>query len=350
MTRSPIDARLFAQFSPRGYESVPGQVFTARIPFSGSPELLEYDASRPDREKLDSRIRISDQTAEMAIGSAGDRLTESMIEEQVQQFKSELTTFADWANADAARYNEELLNTIRREVLQRKQLLDNTVRLNKALDIPIDVVDIQNRVNIPVTRKLMRLEEYRALRSEEQYRLPGEIYDGVLFLIASFGRAMERLPLTAQKFDEEGIRDIVLFVLNANYEGAASGEVFQGAGRTDILLNYQNRTAFIGEFKFWDGPRSVSGAIDQLCRYTVWRDTKASLVLLIKNINATTAIKGADAAVRNHPQFSRALNSPEPDARRDYVITSNTDSDRKISLTLLYVVIPNPASRHTSAG
>jgi hypothetical protein len=350
MTRSPIDARLFAKFGSSGFERVPGQVFTARIPFSGSPELLEYDASRPDRERLDSRIRIVDQIAEMDIGSAGDRLTEPMIDEQIQQFKSELTTFVDWANADAARYSEELLNTIRREVLQRKQLLDDTTRLNDALDIPIDEVDIEDQLNIPVTGKLMRLEEYRALRSEAQYRLSGEIYNSVLYLITSFGRAMERLPITAQKFDEEGIRDIVLFVLNANYEGAASGEVFQGAGRTDILLSYQNRTAFIGEFKFWDGPKSVSDAIDQLCRYTVWRDTKASLVVLIKNANATTAIEGADLAIRNHPQFSSALDCPEPDARRDYIITSNTDPDREISLALLYVVIPNPTSKHTSAG
>jgi hypothetical protein len=161
---------------------------------------------------------------------------------------------------------------------------------------------------------------------------------------------MERLPITARKFDEEGIRDIALFVLNANYEGAVSGEVFHGAGQTDILLNYKNTTAFIGEFKFWDGAKSVSDAIDQLFRYTVWRDTKASLVLLIKNVRATIAIKGADQAIRNHPQFSIALDSSDPDARRDYIVTSNTDPDRKISLALLYVAIPNPASKHFSAG
>ena len=108
---------------------------------------------------------------------------------------------------------------------------------------------------------------------------------------------MERLPITAQKFDEEGIRDIALFILNANYQGEAAGEVFNGAGKTDIMLNYRDRNAFIGEIKFWPGPERFSDAVDQLLSYTVWRDTKAALILLIKDVRATTAIRGADDVI-----------------------------------------------------
>jgi hypothetical protein len=341
MTRSSIDARRFAQLQG-GFRLIPGQVFTARIPFSGSSELLEYDSSKPDRVGTDSRVQIRGQIAEMQIGSAGAALTESMVQEQIQQFKDDLTRFAGWANADATEYNSILLDEIRREVMGRKRLLDETTRLDSVLDIPIVVVDAESQVEIPMKRKLLRLEEYGALHSEVQYHLSEEIFGSVLSLISSFGRAVERLPVTARKFDEQGIRDIVLFILNANYEGAAAGEVFHGAGRTDILLNHKDKVAFIGEFKFWDGPKSVSDAIDQLCRYTVWRDTKASFFLLIKSTRATTAIKGADKAIQSHPQFSAALESSEPDVRRDYVVISNSDPDRNISLSLLYIVIPKP--------
>lgn len=40
-------------------------------------------------------------------------------------------------------------------------------------------------------------------------------------------RAMERTP-TAAKLREEELRNLILIVLNANYEGAARGEVFNG--------------------------------------------------------------------------------------------------------------------------
>ncbi|MGC5288859.1 hypothetical protein [Micromonospora sp. DT231] len=156
---------------------------------------------------------------------------------------------------------------------------------------------------------------------------------------------MERLPDTARKLDEEAIRDLGLFILNANYEGAASGEVFNGAGKTDILLNHDGRAAFIGEFKFWGGPKAFSLAIDQLLAYTTWRDTKAALILLIKDVRATTAIDGADKTIREHPQFQSANANPFTSGRRSYVLASNTDPFRSVSVALLPVVIPDPREK-----
>jgi hypothetical protein len=49
-----------------------------------------------------------------------------------------------------------------------------------------------------------------------------------------------------------------------------------GRGETDLLVRHQGLNAFIGECKFWDGPRKFSGAIGQFLSYTVWRDNKAA--------------------------------------------------------------------------
>src|SRR5258708_37680504 len=68
MTRTPIKAGQFTEIGRGGLNQVPGQIFTTSIPFSGSPELLEYDASRPGREGIDSRIRVANPVAEMEIG------------------------------------------------------------------------------------------------------------------------------------------------------------------------------------------------------------------------------------------------------------------------------------------
>ncbi len=225
---------------------------------------------------------------------------------------------------------------------ERKQLLNETAELETALVIPIASVPADRQVEIPVIRKTVRLEEIGSRGTQDDFHLTDVIYEDVLQTLMSFSRAMERLPITARKFDEEGIRDIALFILNANYQGEAAGEVFNGAGKTDITLNYRDRNAFIGEFKFWSGQARFRDAVEQLLSYTVWRDTKAALILLIKDVRATTAIESADAVIRSHPQLRTAKEVSDPDARRDFVLASNSDPDRHVTVALLPVVIPNP--------
>jgi hypothetical protein len=38
--------------------------------------------------------------------------------------------------------------------------------------------------------------------------------------------------------------------LNSHYEGAATGETFNGTGKTDILVRHGLDNAFIGQCKF----------------------------------------------------------------------------------------------------
>jgi hypothetical protein len=340
ITRSPIKAGSFV-LGPT-FKRVPGQVLTVYIPFSGSLELLHYRASTSRRFGEDPNIYISEQTIEKEIGMIAERLTESAVTEQVQDFKRDMQTFVEWANVDAEHFNEELRNLVLIAVTERKHLLDETAELETALDIPITPVPADRQVAIPVVRKAVRLEELGSQEKQDDFHLTDVIYEDVLHRLISFGRAMERLPITARKFNEEGIRDVALFVLNANYQGEAAGEVFNGAGKTDITLNYRDRNAFIGEFKFWPGQARFRDAVEQLLSYTVWRDTKAALILLIKDVRATTAIDGADAVIRSHPQLRTAKEASDPNARRDYVLASNSDPDRHISVALLPIVIPNP--------
>ncbi|MBQ1060733.1 hypothetical protein [Micromonospora sp. C41] len=322
-------------------EELPGQAVTVRIPFTGSKELLQYGLLAYSALKP----TVSDDSAvELTIQSQG-RLTASTINSRVAEFISDVSGCVTKANADAAQFNAQLRSALRSKVYDRKDLLDDTADLDAALTIPLTSIATQARVEVPVQRKIVRVQESKSSSSPTEPHVSRQIYEDVIRTLSSFGRAMERLPDTARGLGEEAIRDLALFVLNANYEGAATGEAFNGAGKTDILLNYQNRSAFIGEFKFWGGPKAFSSAINQLCSYTTWRDTKAALILLVKDVRATTAIEGADQAIRSHPQFREARPSDRPMERRDYVLTSNTDSERLISVALLPVVIPDPRSK-----
>ena len=63
----------------------------------------------------------------------------------------------------------------------------------------------------------------------------------------------------------------------------ATGETFNYGGKTDILIRYQGNNIFIGECKFWKGPKSYLETIDQILRYVTWRDTKVAIFVFCKD-------------------------------------------------------------------
>ena len=74
-----------------------------------------------------------------------------------------------------------------------------------------------------------------------------------------------------------------LVQLNGAYEGQATGETFNGEGKTDILIRVEGKNIFVAECKFWSGEKAFLATIDQLLSYLCWRDTKAAVVVFNRN-------------------------------------------------------------------
>lgn len=138
--------------------------------------------------------------------------------------------------------------------------------------------------------------------------------------------------------DEEELRDLLLGNLNAYWQGGAGGELFNGSGKTDILIRHGDRNAFIAECKIWHGPKGVADALDQLLGYLVWRDSKAALVMFIKTKDPAATIEKLHAAVNAHPCYAMTKNATTPSSRVDYIITAD-DEGRRVSLAVFPVVI-----------
>ena len=102
-------------------------------------------------------------------------------------------------------------------------------------------------------------------------------FEDVLRMLRSMGRSMERTPSAFAQLDEEAFSSVFLATLNAQYEGRATGETFNVEGKTDILIRYEDRNLFIGECKIWDGPLTLSNAVDQALSYLSWRDSRAAI-------------------------------------------------------------------------
>jgi hypothetical protein len=164
-------------------------------------------------------------------------------------------------------------------------------------------------------------------------------YDYVLTVIERLAHNIERNPSTFFKMSEEQIRDLILVHLNGHYDGDATGETFNAAGKTDILIRADGRNAFIAECKFWTRKKGLHAAVDQLLGYLTWRDTKAALVLFSKNADFSAVLGTLAEAVPDHVQFKKELKRVSETHVR-YLFKQKLDASRDTYLAIMAFNIP----------
>lgn len=219
--------------------------------------------------------------------------------------------------------------------------------VSQALAIPLNRVDGSHAVDIPMHPRALTMSRLEVLARDagSEHGLAESVADALIDQIAAFGRALERLPATANKLagaDEESIRDVLLFVLNANWAGQVTGETFVGGGKTDIHMTWNGREAFIGECKFWAGPSQFAKALSQLLdRYTVWRATRVALVLFIRDrVDISATIAKAWTTITSHERFVAEASSGADELHAAHMAAQH-DRAQLVHLTLVPVVIPS---------
>jgi hypothetical protein len=93
---------------------------------------------------------------------------------------------------------------------------------------------------------------------------------------------MESAPEGFSLLEEEKLRDVLVSTLETHYENLVTGETFRKNGKTDILVRFENKAAFIAECKIWHGIKKFDDAVKQLFGYTTWKDTKVALIVFNK--------------------------------------------------------------------
>jgi hypothetical protein len=265
-----------------------------------------------------------------------------------EEWEKKLSANVKAANEMIEEHQADLESTISSIIKERRV---RVVALRSAaanLSIPLRAT-AKPTIAVPISARLLtvaQVEQSRASGVPEPALAEG-IAGDLIYMITSFGRALERLPKTADRLageDEEGIRDILLFILNANYGGLATGETFIGAGKSDILLRWRDKDAFIAECKFWHGESKFKLAIDQLLSYTVWRDTRIALILFIRDrADISAIVNKAIASVKRHERYLSTATTSEADESPEFLLASTSDDRRAIRLTLLTVAIPHSA-------
>ena len=245
-------------------------------------------------------------------------------------------------NSQIEQHNRALEDEARRRVTARRARLLQDRSLTASLQIPVHRRSDAPVNPVPLRRRTLNLPTTPAKPFDPEPVLSDELYEAALATIAGMGSVMERNPVTFHKLQEPALRDHLLLQLNGQFEGNAMGEVFNGAGKTDILIRAGDRNVFIAECKKWRGVAKFPEAVDQLLTYHTWRDTKAAIVLFIAQRNAQSIAELAAEALRAHSAFIRNGPAADPLRRINVVLRALDDERHEIRVALLPIVVPPP--------
>jgi hypothetical protein len=341
-TRSPVSevsTQARDEFFPDRVYTVSASKVVITFPVSGTAEMLAYQASTFSLSGDHGKVTGGAVTVEVIERT----LDAEVIRKQIDQVRQDVQRRVDWANTDLAAFRPSAEGEIRNAHSHRKARILNDRAVEEALGIPVRPVG-GPRPPVSAHRKQITLESRRAQSGfVPEPVLADAIYEDVLQVVRSWATTLERTPKTADKLDEEELRDLLLGTLNGYWRGAAGGELFNGSGKTDILIREGDRNAFIAECKIWRGSKAVSHALDQLLSYLVWRDSKAALVMFIKTADPAATIDKLHAAVGTHDRHVLSKAASDPSSRVDSILAADAEG-RRVSLAVLPAVLPSRSS------
>jgi hypothetical protein len=264
------------------------------------------------------------------------------IRRQFDQIVSTIKRYLTAITSESERLFDTLFGEIRGLILQRRKELERAGQIAKDLGYPLRRRDDSQRIVVPLVRKRIVIGVPVGSPKpvvQEPY-LEDAIYGEILDVLASMSLLLERSPATFAHLAEEIIRDLFLLQLNGQFEGKATGETFNAAGKTDILLREQDKNIFIAECKFWNGPKSLVDAVDQVLSYLTWRDSKTAVLVFSRRKDFSRTVEEAQKTLHTHSQFRQVLACERQTSFRARMARRD-DEDRRIDLTVMMFNIPS---------
>ena len=317
---------------------VTGTRMTYYIPFSGDSDLFNL---RPSTQtSVLSRADVKDGELVMVYEERPE--SSSRIGQRFDEDLKLLKRYLAWSAKDIAPYNSSLCKKVsesikarRDKLLKDRELANQTgFAVRRGIDTPTTYIAPQVKRTITP-----QLPPESAAANQLDPMLGTEDYEYILSVISRMGVSIERDPSAYTEMNEENLRQQFLVQLNGHYEGQATGETFNGEGKTDILIRVQNRNIFIAECKFWRGTKAFIEAIDQLQGYTTWRDVKTALIVFNRDTAMSTVLDKLPEATKSHPNY-KSEQSYESETGFRYIFRHRDDPQRDIMLTVLVFNVP----------
>jgi hypothetical protein len=323
--------------------SRPMPVYTFHIPFTGFPDLLHCTPTTRLLQTLN--VQADRSLGRIAFDVVCAENDAGFVNSQYQENGRFIREQSSHLRTDTDRYNAAIPTRVRELFSARKAELMRQADVASKLVVPLRKNAAPATFAVPVKspKRIFPRPEAPVSGSHETHpTLDVSLYAEILQLVHDFGMQMERLPGTYQGKDEQTLRDHFLLMLQPHFgmEGSATGETFNAAGKTDILLRYENRNLFIAEFKFWQGAKKHSEAIDQLLSYLTWRDSKAAIVYFIRAKEIVQPLRAIEESTPQHAAFVKFTERKE-ESWFSYEFHLPGDARRLVKVAILCFHLPD---------
>jgi hypothetical protein len=318
----------------------PGYRVVIQVPFEGEADVFKLRPSsftfNPPRGRVNGKALI------LTIDYPRDQQVD--IDARAQEFIRTVSQWLGFARADITAFNSRLPELARQSIALRRQGLDERDAHLAKSKIPVRRLEAGKKTYFPevlIRRPAPLLPTTRGDDKAPMLEpvLEERVFEHILGVIRMQGRQMEQSPATYAGMGEEDRRQTIVATLNTHYEGRAHAEAFNVQGKTDVLIRYEGRNLFICECKFWTGAESLTGTIDQLFRYSGWRDTKLAIVMFVREKALTPILDKARSVLSIHPRLVEWKKAAEETELRAFVRWPGDDK-RLADLNVFFVHTP----------
>jgi len=332
-------SRAISEHSLEAARNYPGYRIVVHVPFDGDAGVFKLRTSSSGT--LWPRGRVADGELLLTIDFPQDMPTN--IDGQVNEFVNRVGQYLGWARQEIDTFNASLEREAKGAIEARRQRVEQRDAQLAKSSIPVRRPGEKGKTYIAdvlVRRPAPSLSKTRADDQAPKLEpvLEGKVFDHILGVIRKQALHIEQKPRTYTPMGEEDRRNVILSALTTHYDGFTAETDNQG-GHTDILARHENRNLFICECKFWNGPEGFTDTIDQLFRYTGWRDTKLAIVMFVREKGLTTLLKKAKATLGKHPQFV-AWKDAASETELRATMHWPGDEDRQADVNVFFVHTP----------
>lgn len=299
---------------PQSFDVYAGEIYKRRVvqffvPITGNSEVLKYI---PDFTLISfgggiSNFEVEQGNLKLEVVDFYDdaKKIRETYDENVRHSHDKFSLLKK--NIDI--FNDYLYSYIIEEIKKRKNDFLAKNDFMASLGVPI-----RKKNNTPETfaipkpllRTKIKVDKPEVINSnfKAEPTITNEIYHQILKVINDVGKNFERLPSVYAGKGEEDLRDHIIMTLDPNFEyGSVTGETFNKTGKTDIQLRFDSSVVFIAECKFWTGEKGFLATIDQLLKYLTWRDTKASIIMFVKQKDFSTILSKVETITNKHNNY-----------------------------------------------
>jgi len=343
------EKEISAAFFPPNFDVYYGEKYKRKIiqffiPVTGDYELLKY---KPvvnnmvlDNEGTNFEVEKGKLKLEIIDFYDDPKHIKDIYDENVLQSNEKFSIF----KKNIVDFNNSMYPYVISEIRKRKNELLAKNDFMSSLGVPLRKKDDTPKtfaIPKPSLRTKIKVTKPEVVNSnfKPEPAIENETYHQILKLINDVGKNFERLPSVYSNKGEEDLRDHIIMTLDPNFEyGSVMGETFNKTGKTDIQLRFDSSVVFIAECKFWTGQKGFLATIDQLLKYLTWRDTKASIIIFVKQKDFSIILSKVETITPKHTNYlSFVSKSDENWFNYRFHLTGDRNREIKLAVQLFHI-------------